>query len=238
MEEDSKPRRILIKISGEALKSDSTSGFSPQYMSELGQSVRSLHDAGYQLAFVIGGGNFFRGSTAPEIGLSQAEADQMGMLATVMNGIALHNLFCTFGLDSRHVCAFPVTGSVESLPATECRRLLDQGKVLVFSGGTGRPFFTTDTAAVSRSIEVNAELLIKGTKVDGVYSADPLKVPSARRFSRLSYLEAIEKRLQIMDQTAFTLAREYHLPIKVLDITDPKQLKNSIENPEIGTIIR
>jgi len=237
MEEDSKPRRILIKISGEALKSDSASGFSPEYMVSLGRSVRTLHDAGYQLAFVIGGGNFFRGKPAPEIGISQAEADQMGMLATVMNGIALHNLFCSLGMDSMHVSAFPISGTASPLPSTECRKCLDQGKVIVFSGGTGRPFFTTDTAAVNRSIEIGAGLLVKGTKVDGVYSADPIKDPNAIRYSRLSYVEAIEKHLQIMDQTAFTLAREYRLPIKVVDITEPGRLKKSIENPEIGTII-
>jgi uridylate kinase len=169
--------------------------------------------------------------------MSQVEADQMGMLATVMNGIALKNLFHSIGLPAIHVSAYAIKGIAEPLPLSDCRGLLGEGRILIFSAGLGRPFFTTDTAAVSRSLEIGARLLVKGTKVDGVYSADPVKDPTAKRFSRLSYEDVISNRLQIMDQTAFTLAREYHLPIKVVNITDPTGLKTAIESPEIGTII-
>jgi len=238
MDEDSKPKRLLIKISGEALKGDSSTGFSFAYLMDLGRSLLEMKQAGYQLAIVVGGGNFFRGNNAREIGLSQAEADQMGMLATVMNAIALESLMLSLGIEALHSSAYAIKGVVEAIPVSECRRLLDEGKVIIFSAGLGRPFFTTDTAAVSRSLEIGAQLLVKGTKVDGVYSADPQKNPDAQKFSRLNYQEILEKRLQIMDQTAFTLAREYNLPIKVVNISDPKKLKASIENIEIGTIIR
>ncbi len=237
MDEESKPRRLLLKISGEALKGNTSSGLSPSYLTGLGLAVQGIRNAGYQLAIVVGGGNFFRGLIAPEIGLNQPEADQMGMLATVMNGIALTNLFQSIGLESIHVSAYSIVGVAEPLAPSECRRQLERGKVLVFSAGSGRPFFTTDTAAVNRSLEIGAELLIKGTKVNGVYSADPFKDPDAKRFKTLSYSDVIHNHLDIMDQTAFTLAREYNLPIKVVDITDPKCLKASIEDPEIGTII-
>lgn len=237
MDEDSKPRRLLIKISGEALRADSSAPFSSRFLVDLAHSLKEIQQSGVQLSVVIGGGNFFRGNMAHEVGLSQVEADQMGMLATVMNGIALENAFLRMGLKAVHISAYAIKGVVEPFAPAYCRQLLEQGKILIFSAGLGRPFFTTDTAAVSRSIEIGAQLLVKGTKVDGVYNADPLKDQGARRFSRLSYDDVILNRLMIMDQTAFTLAKENRLPIKVVDISEPKKLKTSIENPEIGTII-
>lgn len=237
MDEDSRPRRLLIKISGEALKGTSPAGLSVDYLSGLGNSIRELCETGYEIALVIGGGNFFRGNLAPTIGLNQSDADQMGMLATVMNGIALHTLFLGLKLPAVHVSAYSIAGLVEPLSPSDCRQLLAAGNILIFSAGLGRPFFTTDTAAVSRSLEIGAQLLVKGTKVDGVYSADPCKDPDAKRFRRLSYREVLQNRLQIMDQTAFTLAQEHNLPIKVIDITDPSKLKIFLEDPETGTII-
>ena len=230
-------KRILLKLSGEALMGADSYGINRQTIGEIVNEVKSVVDLGVQVGVVIGGGNIFRGIAPAANGMDRAQADYMGMLATVMNGLALQDAMRVAGLVARVQSALNIVQVVEPCLRGRAIRDLEQGRTVIFAGGTGNPFFTTDTAAALRGAEIGAEIVLKATKVDGIYTADPKKDPSATKFERISFDEAISRNLAIMDTTAFALCRDRKLPIKVFSIFKAGALKSVVLGENEGTLV-
>src|SRR5450830_1869898 len=230
-------KRILLKLSGEALMGDDAFGINRATIVRMVEEVAEVTRLGVEVAVVIGGGNIFRGVAGGSVGMDSATADYMGMLATVMNALALADTMEKAGLTARVMSAIAIEQVVEPYVRPKALQYLEEGKVVIFAAGTGNPFFTTDTAAALRGAEIGAELVLKATKVDGVYSADPKKDPNATRYSKISFDEAISKQLQVMDATAFALCRDQKLPIKVFSIVKPGALKAVIMGEDEGTLV-
>lgn len=231
-------KRALIKLSGEALAGDLRFGLDPKILSYIGKEIAQVHEAGFEVAVVVGGGNFVRGGTfSEEGGIDRSVADQMGMLGTLMNALAIQSAIEHQGPQTRVQSAISVSQVAENFIRRRAIRHLEKGRVVVFAAGTGNPFFTTDTAAVLRALEIDANVLVKATKVDGVYTADPRKDPSATKYDILDYTTAIENRLGVMDQTAFTMARENELPLIVLDFNQPGSLLDALSGGQTGTLV-
>ncbi len=230
-------RRILLKLSGEALMGESSFGIEPEIIRRVALEIGEVVAAGVQVGVVIGGGNIFRGIALAPVGLHKTTADQMGMLATVMNALAMQDVLEREGIAARVMSALAMPELCETLERRRAVRHLQQGRVVLFAAGTGNPFFTTDSAATLRGIEIDAELVLKATKVDGVYSADPLQDPDAVRYSRLTYDEVLEQQLNVMDTTAFVLCREQNLPLRVFNMNRPGALMRILGGEDEGTLI-
>ena len=232
-----KHHRILLKLSGEALMGESDYGIDPKVIGRLAREILEVRNAGVQVGVVIGGGNIFRGVAGSASGMDRATADYMGMLATVMNAMALADAMRQAGLNGRVQSALNIEQVVEPYIRGKAIRYLEEGKIVIFAAGTGNPFFTTDTAAALRGSEIGAEIVIKATKVDGVYTADPKKDPKAQRYHRVSFDEAIGRNLQVMDATALALCRDQKLPINVFSIFKSGALKAVVLGEDEGTMV-
>ena len=232
-----KYRRILLKLSGESLSAPNGQGIDPGQARTIAELVKSVHETGVDVAIVIGAGNLWRGATGENVGMDRATADYMGMLATVMNALALADTMNKVGLTARVMSAISIEQVVEPYVRPKALQYLEEGKVVVFAAGTGNPFFTTDTAAALRGSEIGAELVLKATKVDGVYTADPSKDASATRYDKLTFDEAMMRNLGIMDATAFALCRDQKLPIRVFSIFKPGALKAVVQGADEGTLV-
>ena len=230
-------KRVLLKLSGEALMGDRQYGIDPNRLKEYAKEIKEVTEKGIELAIVIGGGNIFRGVAGASNGMDRVQGDHMGMLATVMNGIALRDALERAGIKTRVMSAISMSGMVEHYDRRLAIQLLSDGYVVIFTAGTGNPFFTTDTAGCLRAIETQSDLMLKATRVDGVYDSDPEINKDAEFFSELSFDDAITKNLKVMDATALTLARDHKLPIKVFNVNTPNALKNIICGEKIGTLI-
>ena len=230
-------KRILLKLSGEALMGADAYGINRQTITEIVDEVKGVVELGVQIGVVIGGGNIFRGVAPAANGMDRAQADYMGMLATVMNGLALQDAMRIAGLTARVQSALNIEQVVEPYIRGRAIRYLEQGRTVIFAGGTGNPFFTTDTAAALRGAEIGAEIVLKATKVDGIYTADPKKDPAATRFEAISFDEAISRNLAIMDTTAFALCRDRKLPVKVFSIFKPGALQRVVLGEDEGTLV-
>lgn len=230
-------RRILLKLSGEALIGDGEYGISPAVITRIGTEVRELVEAGIEVAVVIGGGNIFRGVAGAARGMDRTSADYMGMLATVINAIALQDGFENEGLYTRVMSGLEMPRVAEPFIRRRAIRHLEKGRVVVFAAGTGNPYFTTDTAAALRAVEINADVILKATKVDGIYDSDPMKNPNAVRYDQLSYDECIMKKLRVMDVTAISLCSENELPIVVFNLNVPGNIAKAVLHRSVGTRI-
>ena len=231
-------KRVLLKLSGEALMGDDSFGINRQTIQRMTADVAEVSRLGIELAIVIGGGNIFRGVAPGAAGMDRATADYMGMLATVMNAMALEDALKNAGVEARVQSALNIEQVVEPYIRPKALRYLEEGKVVIFAAGTGNPFFTTDTAAALRGSEIGAQIVLKATKVDAIYSADPHKDPTAKRYTRISFDDAIIQNLQVMDATAFALCRDQKLPIKVFSINKPGALMRAVLNQEDeGTLV-
>lgn len=231
-------KRVLIKLSGEALSGSFESGLDPKVLKYIAQEVAAVKNAGIAVAIVVGGGNFVRGETfSVEGGIDRTVADQMGMLGTLMNALALQSALENQNVETRVQSAVNVAQVAEPFIRRRAIRHLEKGRAVVFAAGTGNPYFTTDTAAVLRGLEIDADILIKATKVDGIYDKDPKKNPDAVRYDTLQYSQAIDQRLGVMDQTAFTMCREHALPIIVLDFNQPGSLVEAATGGLAGTLV-
>lgn len=230
-------RRVVLKLSGEALKGEQPFGIAENVITDIGAQIRKIHELGVDVAIVTGGGNFFRGLRSNNLGIDRTSADYMGMLATVMNGIALRDALEHAGLQTRLVSALEIKAVADPFNRREVMNHLENKKIVIFSAGTGNPFFTTDTAAALRAIEIKADILLKATMVDAVYSDDPRKVENAERFDRISFDEVIKRDLKVMDQTAFTLCKENGLPIKIFNINREGNIVKAVLDKHIGTTI-
>ena len=230
-------RRILLKLSGEALMGEDAYGINRQTISEIVDEVKNIVDLGIQVGIVIGGGNIFRGVAPAATGMDRAQADYMGMLATVMNGLALQDAMRAVGMKAIVQSALNIEQVVEPYVRGRAIRALEQGKTVIFAGGTGNPFFTTDTAAALRGAEIGAEIVLKATKVDGIYSDDPKKDPTATRYNRISFNEAISRNLAVLDATAFALCRDQRLPINVFSIFKQGALRRVVLGENEGTLV-
>ncbi len=234
---DRKYQRILLKLSGEALTGDADFGIDPKVLDRMAVEVGQLVGLGIQIGMVIGGGNLFRGAALHSAGMERVTGDHMGMLATVMNALAMCDALERANISTRVMSAIPMSGVVEHYDRRTAIRHLQAGDVVIFAAGTGNPLFTTDTAACLRGIEIDADLILKATKVDGVYSADPVTNPDAIKFDRLSYDEIIEKKLGVMDLTAICLSRDHKIPIKVFNMGKPGALLDNVMGRADGTLI-
>jgi uridylate kinase len=232
-----KYKRILLKLSGEALMGDKQFGIDNNRLSQYANDIKSIVDLGVEVAIVIGGGNIFRGLQAAEGGMDRVQGDYMGMLATVINSMALQSALETHGVMTRLQSAIKMEAICEPFIRRRAVRHLEKGRVVIFGAGTGNPYFTTDTAASLRAIEIEADVILKGTRVDGIYTADPEKDKTATRYSKVTFTEVYEKNLQVMDMTAFTLCQENKLPIIVFDMNKPGNLKSLVEGVEVGTLV-
>ena len=232
-----KARRILLKISGEALSGEGDFGIDPQVLSNTAKAIRNVQNQGVQTVLVIGGGNIFRGAALQKAGFDRVAGDQMGMLATIMNGLAMREELKAQGGHCVLMSAYGIPSMTTQYSATLGRELLDQGHSLIVAGGTGAPFFTTDTAAVLRAIELQCSEVLKATKVDGIYTADPVKDPSATKFDKLTFDEVIQKQLEVMDLTAFALAREHHMPIRVFSMNKEGAFDKAALGHNEGTVV-
>lgn len=228
-------KRVLLKLSGEALMGDDAYGINRATIEGMVRDIAEVVHSGVQLAIVIGGGNIFRGVAGGAVGMDRATADYMGMLATVMNSLALGDAMKHAGLQPRVMSAIAIDQVVESYVRPKALQYLDEGKSVIFAGGTGNPFFTTDTAAALRAAEIGAEVMLKATKVDGIYTADPAKDPNAQRYARISFDEAIAQRLEVMDSTAFALCRDQKMPIRVFSIFKAGALMRVVQGADEGT---
>lgn len=231
-------KRILLKLSGEALEGKEAFGIDPEVLHRMASEIKEITATGVEVALVIGGGNIFRGAKLAEAGLNRVVGDHMGMLATVMNGLAMRYALYRIGVPTTLMSAIPMQGVCSPYSWSDAIHEMKSGRVVILSAGTGNPFFTTDSAACLRGIEIGADVVIKGTKVDGVYSADPVKDPSAVLYDELSYQEVIEKELKVMDLPAFVLARDHSLPIKVFNMNKPNALVRVIKGEKEGTLIK
>ncbi|MDH5571777.1 MAG: UMP kinase [Gammaproteobacteria bacterium] len=232
-----KYQRILLKLSGEALMGEQEFGIDPAVAERIAIEVKELHDVGAQVAMVIGGGNIFRGVSLASSGMERTTADHMGMLATVINALALQDALERHDLAVRVMSALPIHNVCEDYIRRRAVRHLEKGRIVIFAAGTGNPFFTTDTAASLRGIEVNADLVIKGTKVNGVYDSDPVKNKSAKRYDRLGYDRVIEEKLAVMDTTAIVLCRDNKIPIRVFNMNETGALMRILEGADVGTLV-
>lgn len=230
-------KRILLKLSGEALRGDESSCFSRTVVTNIAREIKQVHDLGVEIAVVTGGGNFFRGDRSNNLELDRAAADYMGMLATIINGIALREVLEKNGLQTRLVSALEIKAVAEPFMRRRVLRHLENKRVVILTAGTGNPFFTTDTAAALRAIEIKADVFLKATMVDGVYSDDPKKVKNLTKFDHISYPEVLDRKLKVLDSTAVTLCQENHLPIKIFNITKKGNIFKAITDEQIGTII-
>ncbi|QDX80509.1 UMP kinase [Denitratisoma sp. DHT3] len=229
--------RILLKLSGESLMGDDAYGINPAMLATIVAEVKAVAELGVEIGIVIGGGNIFRGVAGTATGMDRATADYMGMLATVMNAMALSDAMRQAGLNGRVQSALNIEQVVEPYIRGKAIRYLEEGKIVIFAAGTGNPFFTTDTAAALRGSEIGAEIVLKATKVDGVYTADPKKDPTATRFAKISFDEAIGRDLKVLDATAFALCRDQKLPINVFSIFKPGALKRVVMGEDEGTLV-
>ena len=232
-----KYKRILLKLSGEALMGDRQYGIEPKRLAEYAQEIKQIHDKGVEIAIVIGGGNIFRGVAGASNGMDRVQGDYMGMLATVINGMALQGALEEAGMQTRLQTALKIEAIAEPYIKRRATRHLEKGRIVIFGAGTGNPYFTTDTAAVLRGIEVGADVILKGTRVDGVYNSDPEKNPDAVKFDFISFEDVLAKGLNVMDTTAFTLSQENKLPIIVFDMNKDGNLLKVCEGEPIGTTI-
>jgi uridylate kinase len=230
-------RRILLKLSGEALVGSEAYGIDPEVLDRFAGEIRDLAAVGVQVALVIGGGNIFRGAGLAAQGMDRVTGDQMGMLATVMNGLAMQDALERLGVAARVMSALKINQVCEDYIRRRAMRHLEKGRVVVFAAGTGNPFFTTDSAASLRAIEVGADLLIKATKVDGIYSADPMVDPGATFYPRISYDRALREGLQVMDTTAIVLCRDHGMPLRVMNINEPGALLRLIRGEDVGSLV-
>jgi uridylate kinase len=233
---DPKYKRILLKLSGESLSTD-TEVIDPVILGQYAEEIRRVHDLGVEVAIVIGGGNIFRGASAAKAGIDRVQGDYMGMLATVINGMAVQASLEKQGLYTRMMTAIKVEAVCEPFIRRRAMRHLEKGRIVIFGAGTGNPYFTTDSTASLRAIEIEADVVLKGTRVDGVYTADPEKDPKATRYTHLSFAEAIGKGLKIMDTTAFTLCQENKVPIIVFDMNKTGNLAALVSGEDVGTLI-
>ena len=230
-------KRILLKLSGEALMGNKQYGIDAERLNQYARDIKEAKELGVEIALVIGGGNIFRGVQAEENGIDKAQGDYMGMLATMINGIALQSAIENVGVYTRLMSAVQMDQFAEPYIRRRAVRHLEKGRIVIFGAGTGNPYFTTDTAAALRAIEIGADLVIKGTNVDGIYTADPKKDPNAKKFDKLSFQEVYENKYSVMDLTAFTLCEENKKPIWVFDMNSPGNLKKLLSGEAIGTIV-
>lgn len=232
-----KYKRILLKLSGEALMGDKNYGIDSNLLEKYSSQIKKLHGSGIEIAIVIGGGNIYRGIEAEESGINRVQGDYMGMLATLINSMALQSHLEKLECDTRLMSGFNIDQVCEPFIRRRAIRHLEKGRIVIFGAGLGKPYFTTDSTASLRAIEIEADIVLKGTRVDGVYDFDPEKVKEAKKYSELSFNEAYEKNLNIMDMTAFTLCKENNLPIIVFDMNKPGNLIKLVEGEKIGTLI-
>jgi len=230
-------KRILLKLSGEALMGDRQHGIDPKRLADYAQEIKNIVDKGIEVAIVIGGGNIFRGVAGASNGIDRVQGDYMGMLATAINGLALQSAIETAGIKTRLLTAIKMEQVAEPFIKRRAVRHLEKGRVVIFGCGTGNPYFTTDTAAVLRAIEIGAEVILKGTRVDGIYSSDPEKNVNAIKFDSITYKDVMNKGLKVMDMTAFALSQENNLPIIVFDMNTKGNLEKVISGENIGTIV-
>ncbi len=239
MPDSSEPsyKRILLKLSGEALMGDEPYGVDPAVTARIAQDIAGIQSLGVQTGVVIGGGNIFRGLAASTRGMDRSTADYMGMLATVINGLALQDALEQYGVPTRVLTAIEMRAVAEPFIRRRAVRHLEKGRVVVFAAGTGNPYFTTDTAAALRAMEMRAEVILKATKVDGIYTADPVKHPDATKYDRVSYLQVLQERLQVMDATAISLCMDNKLPIVVFNLKEPGNIRRVVMGENIGTTV-
>lgn len=233
-----KYKRILLKLSGESLMGEKQFGIDNSRLAQYANQIKEIHDLGVEIAIVIGGGNIFRGVQAEEGGMDRTHGDYMGMLATMINSMALQSALETVGLKTRLQSAIEMKEIAEPYVRRRAVRHLEKGRVVIFGAGTGNPFFTTDSAASLRAIEINADVILKGTRVDGIYTADPFKDPTAKKYDIISFDDVYSKDLKVMDMTAFTLCKENDLPIIVFDMDTPGNLVRLLKGDQVGTIVR
>jgi uridylate kinase len=229
--------RILVKLSGEALLGEADYGIDQAVLKRVAAEIRDVQELGVQVGIVVGGGNLFRGAGLARSGMDRVTADQMGMLATVMNALALQDALEQLGMAARVMSAIRINEVCEDFIRRRAVRHLEKGRTVIFAAGTGNPFFTTDTAASLRAIEIEAQLLLKGTKVNGIYSDDPMTNPKAQRYARLTYDRVLDERLNVMDQTAIVMCRDYRLPLRVFDLGSPGELVRIIRGEDVGTLV-
>lgn len=232
-----KYKRILLKLSGEALMGDKQFGIDNSRLADYAAQIKEVVNMGVEVAIVVGGGNIFRGIQAEEGGMERTQGDYMGMLATMINSMALQAALEKVGIDTRLQSAIEMKAIAEPYIKRRATRHLSKGRVVIFGSGTGNPFFTTDTAASLRAVEIEADVILKGTRVDGIYSADPEKDPTATKYDRISFNEVYEKSIKVMDMTAFTLCNENNLPIIVFDMNKPGNLAKVVNGIEVGTVV-
>lgn len=230
-------KRILLKLSGESLMGDKSFGFDTSVLGQYAQDIKAITELGVQVAIVIGGGNIYRGMNEAETGIERAHGDYMGMLATVINGMALQAALEKIGVYTRLQSAIKMEQIAEPYIRRRAIRHVEKGRVVIFGAGTGNPYFTTDTAGSLRAIEIKADVIMKGTRVDGIYTADPEKDPTATRYSVITFQECITKKLNVMDMTAFTLCMENNLPIVVFDMNRPGNLLRVVTGEKVGTLV-
>ena len=234
---DIKYKRVLLKLSGEALAPQGSTGIDPEAAKMISNQIKNCVQIGANLAIVIGGGNIWRGKVGLELGMDRATADYMGMLATVMNSLALMDALENIGVTTRVQTSIEMRAIAEPYIRRRALRHIEKDRVVIFAGGTGNPYFTTDTAAALRAVEINADLLIKATKVDGIYDSDPKKNPDAKKFDRLTYMDALNKQLQVMDATAISLCMENHMPLMVLNLWEEGSLNKALMGEKVGTLV-
>ncbi len=232
-----KYRRILLKLSGEALMGEADYGIDPSVIQRLALEIQEASQAGAQIGLVIGGGNIFRGAGLAAAGMDRVTGDYMGMLATVMNALAMQDALEKLGAFARTMSALKINEICEDYIRRRAVRHLEKGRICIFAAGTGNPFFTTDSAAALRAVEIGAELLLKATKVDGVYDRDPKRHPDAKRYERLSYDHVLQQDLQVMDTAAFALCRDYRIPLRIYDLSEPGSLMRILRGEPIGTLV-
>ncbi len=230
--------RILLKLSGESLMGDKSFGLDPKMLEQYARDIKLIVDKGVQVALVIGGGNIYRGMNEHETGIERAQGDYMGMLATVINGVAMQSMLEKVGVQTRLQTAIKMDQVAEPFIRRKAIRHLEKGRVVIFGAGTGNPYFTTDTAGSLRAVEINANAILKGTRVDGIYDSDPEKNPNAVKYSQLNFSEAIQKNLKVMDMTAFTLCQENKMPIVVFNMNEPGNLLKIVQGEPIGTVVK
>lgn len=231
-------KRVLLKLSGEILGGDKGYGISTEKIENIADEIVDIHKCGVEVAIVVGGGNIFRGISSDSLGIERATADYVGMLATVMNAVIIQELLEKRGVQTRVLSALEIREIAESYIRRRALRHLEKGRIIIFAAGTGNPFFTTDTAAALRAAEINADVLLKGTKVDGVYDSDPMINASAVKFASLTFTEAIEKDLKVLDASAFSLCRENDIPVIVFNVIEQGNIKRVINGDNIGTLVR
>jgi uridylate kinase len=230
-------RRILVKLSGEALMGDGDYGIDPAFLRRLATEIRSVRELDIEIALVVGGGNLFRGAGLARAGMDRVTGDHMGMLATVMNSLAMQDALESIHVPTRVMSAVRINQVCEDYIRRRAVRHLEKGRVTIFAAGTGNPFFTTDTAASLRAVEIEADLLLKATKVDGIYDADPVTTPAAKRYTRLTYDQVLDQRLNVMDATSIVLCRDHGLPLRVFNLNDPGALVRAASGGDVGTLV-